>query len=311
MNLSNLLQAMIDQACCTQSQHQLMDIQGHLEHAKPLDGGKNNTLYLLTTSTTPLILKQFGAHQTESSIQNTHRLLIHFAKLKPAFYIPHPIALCAQEPFTFEGKFFSFYTYREGTHPTFSSLSDFFNYGAFLGRLAMALSQIQMPALDNLDNRYGALNYLHLEHVNGAFADIVEYLQRKMPLLYELPIQLIHGDVNASNLLAAQNGEITGILDFEFAAYDIGALELAIALSPLESSAQRLAVIQGFSSIRPLSQRERAALPDLILLRKLDVALHFLVKEGASPLAKRCGEALERYWRATFPQQNRASSSSW
>jgi thiamine kinase-like enzyme len=47
-----------------------------------------------------------------------------------------------------------------------------------------------------------------------------------------LPMQLIHGDLHYDNVLVAETQDrVSGVLDFEFAAYDWRAMELAVCLS--------------------------------------------------------------------------------
>ena len=125
----------------------------------------------------------------------------------------------------------------------------------------------------------------------------MEQVHRKLPLLQKLPHQLIHGDLNASNVLADQNNRITALLDFEFVAWDLRVMELAVCLSeavensdkgpsedpsedsseaPSEDSKGLRALVSGFLEQVPLSPEELAVLPDLLLLRRLDVFIHFL-----------------------------------
>lgn len=62
--------------------------------------------------------------------------------------------------------------------------------------------------------------------IRRLFAD----LQQQVPGLYRsLPQQVIHGDFVARNALM-QEGRVTGVLDFEFCAHDLRAMDLAIAL---------------------------------------------------------------------------------
>ncbi len=50
-----------------------------------------------------------------------------------------------------------------------------------------------------------------------------------------LPHQLIHGDINSSNLLMDEDGMISRVLDFEFVTIDLRAMEIEICLSEVLS----------------------------------------------------------------------------
>ena len=99
-----------------------------------------------------------------------------------------------------------------------------------------------------------------------------------------LPQQLIHGDINSSNLLMDEAGMISRILDFEFVTKDLRAMEIAICLSEILSEGQdevwpRLeAFIEGLKQSLQLTKEETEVLPSLILLRRLDVVMHFIVR---------------------------------
>lgn len=112
-------------------------------------------------------------------------------------------------------------------------------------------------------------------------------IHRKVPLLQTLPHQLIHGDLNASNVLADENNRIVALLDFEFVAWDLRVMELAVCLSEAVEAASEAtsdaaaaacirALVSGFIEQVPLTREELAVLPDLLLLRRLDVFIHFL-----------------------------------
>ena len=63
--------------------------------------------------------------------------------------------------------------------------------------------------------------------------DVTDIVARCMVYKTTLPTQLIHGDLHYDNVLVSsqENGKVTGLLDFEFAAFDWRALEIAISLS--------------------------------------------------------------------------------
>ena len=95
-----------------------------------------------------------------------------------------------------------------------------------------------------------------------------------------LPVQLIHGDLHYDNVLV-QNGKVTALLDFEFAAYDWRALELAIGLSKYAGEEPNAMpyfddYIDGYAMTGQLTKAEAQAIPDLINLRILSNIVYFV-----------------------------------
>jgi homoserine kinase type II len=100
-------------------------------------------------------------------------------------------------------------------------------------------------------------------------------------LKLQLPIQLIHGDLHYDNILAdLSNNQVTGILDFEFVAYDWKAMELAICLSKYAGEEDPFTYffpfIEGYLSNSSLTQEEIKVIPDLIILRILSNVVYFV-----------------------------------
>lgn len=80
----------------------------------------------------------------------------------------------------------------------------------------------------------------------------------------ELPDMPIHGDFQGANLLW-RDGQLTGLLDFDFARRDAHVCDLATMLVPFEPLEPRFAgpMLEGYESVRPLSDIEWALLPAL------------------------------------------------
>jgi len=114
----------------------------------------------------------------------------------------------------------------------------------------------------------------------------LDWLERELARMEEaaerlagLPRQMIHGDLLYGNVLA-EDGRITGILDFEFAAPDTRAMEAAICLTQFVD-AKGLSpfaepFLKGFGENRKLTGPEVCALPLLLELRFLVGFLHHL-----------------------------------
>ena len=95
-----------------------------------------------------------------------------------------------------------------------------------------------------------------------------------------LPLQVIHGDLAASNALVdEETGEVSGPLDFEFAGAGflvqdvMAALFNSGALDTRDWHLAAAAFLRGYTSVRPLDAAEADALPGLLLARALGSAL--------------------------------------
>jgi homoserine kinase type II len=104
----------------------------------------------------------------------------------------------------------------------------------------------------------------------------------------DLPDLPVHGDFQRSNLLW-QEGQLTGLLDFDFARRDALACDLAVLLVPFEPLETRLAraLFEGYGTVRELSEIEWALLPSLARAHLLLWVALLLVgwRTGANPTA--------------------------
>eukprot|EP00595_Chromulina_sp_UTEXLB2642_P002305 CAMPEP_0196765272 /NCGR_PEP_ID=MMETSP1095-20130614/7926_1 /TAXON_ID=96789 ORGANISM="Chromulina nebulosa, Strain UTEXLB2642" /NCGR_SAMPLE_ID=MMETSP1095 /ASSEMBLY_ACC=CAM_ASM_000446 /LENGTH=172 /DNA_ID=CAMNT_0042123055 /DNA_START=483 /DNA_END=1001 /DNA_ORIENTATION=- len=95
----------------------------------------------------------------------------------------------------------------------------------------------------------------------------------------DFPVQLIHGDLHYDNILV-HDGQVSGLLDFEFAAFDWRAMELAVCLSKYAGVDGVMnnfnLFVKGFSRYGRLSSDEIEAIPDLIVLRILSNVVYFV-----------------------------------
>ena len=196
----------------------------------------------------------------------------------------------------------SVFHYKEGVNLELKTPTQYYNLGETVGQLSLQLKGIKCHNGEYLP--YYKLNESYPNHgaeqfcndVSDNFRDVKEELQRigqlleevhtQKVLLEKLPHQLIHGDINCSNLLMDDEGKISAILDFEFVTQDLRAMEVAICLSELlhEIEGQFIPEFElflnsfcaGYSLKINLTHEEIEVLPFLILLRRLDVFLHFL-----------------------------------
>ena len=126
-------------------------------------------------------------------------------------------------------------------------------------------------------------------------------LELAVKRLAGLPQQLIQGDLLYGNVLA-ENGRITGVLDFEFASPDIRAMEVAICVTQFMKtdgmSPFAEPFLRGYGEWRRLSVQEVRALPLLLELRSMASFLHHFGRwrvgaAAAEPARKRLMKFIE------------------
>ncbi|KAI7249430.1 hypothetical protein KC345_g11744, partial [Hortaea werneckii] len=195
-------------------------------------------------------------------------------------------------------------SYIEGNSPAEQDSGFYSSFGEAVGILSAVLAETD-PGLPPVYRPYYGLEASYplcsREAVNGLYANPPEFLQALVPELkvlveaYKniadsldelrgLPHQLVHGDLNPSNLLVdTENAaQVVALLDFEFCTYDVRAMEPAVILSGMLGHEEEQRIIRsfwhGFSGRITLSHAEIQTIPLLMLLRKVDVFLHFLTR---------------------------------
>jgi homoserine kinase type II len=106
----------------------------------------------------------------------------------------------------------------------------------------------------------------------------------------KLPEQQIHADAHLDNLLADADGEVTGILDFEFSARDWRVMEACVGLTKyvatqgIDIRASIAAFLAGYRAGGGRLTREEAAfVPDGMVLRILSNVVFFAGRATADP----------------------------
>lgn len=284
-------------------------------------GGKNNDLFQIEIEDQIVLFKIFGPHQTLEAIERAHSIVESLSQQLDA----EGFSLRVPLPFSFQHKtahrtpdgLCAVYPFLPGETPVILDPDHRFSLGVLLGQLSTALGKVQLPKTvaavlltESASDRYTALPYRHHPQVAEAIAntwlqEIDCYIQSVAPKLNSLPCQLIHGDINASNLLEHPVGHLSAVLDFEFATWDIRVMELAVALASHGTDRNGLLqwtpMIEGFTTVRPLSVEELESLPDLVLLRRYDVVLHFIRKYDLNhPEVQHYLTALRDCWHTLF-----------
>src|SRR2546429_526448 len=90
----------------------------------------------------------------------------------------------------------------------------------------------------------------------------------------DLPVQVVHGDLGASNTLVDERtGEMTGVLDFELAGPEARVQDLLVglllsgALAGPGWARRTAALVRGYAAVLRLGQPEIMAVPDLLVTR--------------------------------------------
>lgn len=177
--------------------------------------------------------------------------------------------------------------------------------GRACGELTAAMAEVDVAPLQSPTAPYWDIYRVHRSVTREKFLAMVagpdfnavreptDYLLGELYLIESsidvwkssgLPQQVIHGDAHGDNILVSSrdgDGVVTGVLDFEFAALDFRAMELAITLSKYVSLEDPLPFLtemcQGFAETAPrLTDAEINALPELITLRVVSNVVYFV-----------------------------------
>lgn len=132
------------------------------------------------------------------------------------------------------------------------------------------------------------------------------WLAQAQEVFANLPVQIIHRDPNPDNILMTQ-GRVTGFLDFELSRiapriFDLayaatGILSVAFAQAGQDAgsrfAALAKAVWQGYHAQSPLSEKERRALPDMVIAIQLICIAAFTGSDTYAALAQTNRQMLE------------------
>lgn len=290
------------------------------------EGGWNNTTRLLRQAGGGVVLRIYETHRDRAKIEFEHEVLLLLSGQKLPFRIPVPVKTRSGETLVElsdgSGRYACLFEYIEGEQVSDPSPMLDYAFGEAAARLSKALVAVSpagTPAYPPYYELTAAYPECTPERVASfcrqppaPFAALSEPLDRlgrlytdlpgQLGALRRLPHQLVHGDLNYSNLLAVAGGgqRVAALLDFEFCTWDVRAMEAAVAISGLFKGEDegREAVRQfcrGFGGQLRMAREEADAIPALMRLRKLDVFLHFLTRywngiDGADPLIRQIGQ---------------------
>lgn len=302
-------------------------LRGNWSVTEGRSGWNNTTRYMENNDGDKLVLRVYETHRDAGKVRFEHAVLRALNGSGLPFAIPCPIV--APDGGTYvrlsdgTDRLACAFAYLDGDRPPEREPGAAYAIGEAAARLSEGLAAVlpnetpAYPPYYELDRAYPlcteermealcadppaafAAEAGRLRTLAGALRDI----RAALPRLRELPHQLVHGDLNASNLLGTAD-RVSAVLDFEFCTRDARAMEVAVLVSgyvdeasmpsdeeedarldaiskPADDdteAALRLAeeALRGFGSRRKLTLAEAEAVPLLVRLRKLDVFLHFL-----------------------------------
>jgi homoserine kinase type II len=268
--------------------------------------GANNTTRFITVNDEQFVLRIYETHRDEEKVEYEHSVLLALTELPLTFSIPEPIQ--TQKGKTIvrakDGKIAGLFRYLDGVNPSLNKLTELHSFGRTAGLLTKSLGKIQI----NQPSAYRPYYEIESTHPRCSLSDVMNFcinppiefaeltaelhviseqltsFQEIVPSLKHLPHQLVHGDLNASNILVNCDGIVSAILDFEFVTNDLRVMEPAVCLSDFIHPDQDETIVwakidaflSGYGSSIKLWEDEINVLPVLIQLRSLDVFLHFL-----------------------------------
>lgn len=268
--------------------------------------GANNTTRFVRVDDAQYVLRIYETHQDVDKVKYEHAILVALARMSLTFSTPHPATALDGKTIirTRDGKIAGLFRYLDGVNPALDELLEIHSYGVTAGLLSAALAHVQI----NQHPAYRPYYEIESTHPSCSLQDVLSFCKKppiefseqktdlldihvhltsfieQVPTLRKLPHQLVHGDMNASNILVNEDGIVSAVLDFEFVTNDLRVMELAVCLSdfiqPSEEATATWANINsflsGYGQSLKLTEIEIEAVPTLIQLRSLDVFIHFL-----------------------------------
>jgi homoserine kinase type II len=276
-------------------------------------GGMNNSTFMIEMGQECYVLRQYETHNDRMKIAFEHEVLSTLSRSEFELDVPAPVSLPDDKHATFltvqdrssgRSKIVTLFHYREGHNPVWNTPEQLSGLGRAAGMLSSVMARLPIslapvyPPYYQIQEAYPLCSPEKLLQICTsppgtlmACADDLQKLKVVLPDLFNtlrglelLPHQLVHGDLNASNVLADSREIICAILDFEFATWDLRVMELAVPMSDLLTMDKEQSwmwealegLIQGFRQQVSLEPEELSMIPALILLRSLDVVMHFI-----------------------------------
>ncbi|MEJ7901738.1 MAG: phosphotransferase [Thermomicrobiales bacterium] len=273
--------------------------------------GTNNVSFLVRSGTGRFVLKcsQAAGGLERSAFEQA--LVRALADEKLPFSVPSPVQTISGGTSVELARGagvsrFTLFHHIPGHAARFGNHADAFRCGVALAFLDQALDAVRLDPTTPVPDTFGDLHSIHPAVPDPAAAihqlsldhALATTLMTVVSLVEEQwqqrtsgwKVQLIHSDFYPSNALM-ESGEVTGILDFEFAGTGHRAMDFAIGLGsfstrnwddgcawPLVDS-----FAQGYLRRTPLSSEELAAVPMLLRFREATSFIHWLGRSMRGP----------------------------
>jgi len=288
--------------------------------AEPLTRGTNNLVQRVETPTGVYMLRIYSNTADTARLRFERDVLTQLAQAGLPYALPTPLPTQVGAYFldvgTEQGQALATLTlYIPGQPPDRDNLDQAKAAGAALGQLTIAMARLNIPSEGISWRSSGDLARCHplVPVPPAAFAELplpdekrqrlisgyAWLIERISDLYATLPQQCAHEDFDPSNVLM-EGTRVTGVLDFEFCARDLRAMDLTVALTwwPVRHYGTGAewpiiaAVARGYARHVTLAENEIAALPTLFRLRAYTSLIHRLgrARQGLSTLE----EALDR-----------------
>jgi len=252
--------------------------------------GTNNRTFVVRAGSARWVLR-ISQNLTAAQVRAEHRLLARLRQAGLPFAVPEPVpsltgdflAETAAGPATVT-------KWLPGVRPDLTDEQAPERFGRAIGQLSAALCRV--PRQD------APHDWLTSPHVHPDVPDVAELCQElaaagisseltRLLMSFKqgtwltgagvgLPVQVVHGDVAASNMLADERtGEVTAMLDFEIAGADLRVQDLVVglkqsgALDAQDWQHRAAALARGYCGARELTEAEAAAVPDLLMARTM------------------------------------------
>jgi homoserine kinase type II len=271
----------------------------------PGESGVNNTTRFIDHNSQTYVLRIYENHCDLDKVKYEHAVLQKLQQGKLSFRVPSPKAALNGNTYvhTQSAKIAVLFNYIEGIRADLGNVRQVNSIGSAMGELVEHLEKLSIP-LAAAYERYYELYEIHplvnRSRLNAWMQEMetelgsaemrllrneIVRVEEAIPVWSRLPMQLVHSDLVAGNVLAGKDS-VTGILDFEFVTLDLRAMDAAVFLNEIiryhEDRWELLeAFIQGYGQSGKMTAEEIAAMPRLILLRSIVLCIHFLGRHWA------------------------------
>jgi Ser/Thr protein kinase RdoA (MazF antagonist) len=262
---------------------------------EPIQGGSNTT-YFVYTPTDQFVLKVYSTTTAASQIEYEHLLLVFLQQANLSFAIPAPIATSSGEtliPIETELRSLKVVLLPRlvGQPANRRNLQQVQSIGCTLAELHCVLTEFdphrqlaRLPYWGNLAQIHPLISNplaiaqilnLSLEEQTLLNRILIEVIESVPNLYATLPLQTIHADYITPNILVEAN-RVVGVLDFEFATFDLRLLDYLSSLDQLASFPWKeelfadivRAFSTGYRQRSSLTSLEQEALPTVWRLQR-------------------------------------------